>query len=94
MVISGGIVTLEPAAVSRLLALGTGGQCGDTHGLLGNLLAVESGSNGRSWSSASEHLDETELERMSDDGSVPKVSPVLNQNLIASDCKINYNLVF
>ncbi|XP_069702487.1 tetratricopeptide repeat protein 17 isoform X1 [Periplaneta americana] len=75
---TGGIVTLEPAAVSRLMALGTGGQCADSHSLLSNLLAVETGSGGKGpWPAASlsEQLDETELERMTDDRTVPKVSP-------------------
>ncbi|PSN33796.1 hypothetical protein C0J52_19498 [Blattella germanica] len=69
------VLTLESAAISRLLALGTAGQCGDSNSLLGNLLAVDPGSNGRAhWLSPSsgDQLDETELERMTEDGSVPK----------------------
>ncbi|PNF37345.1 hypothetical protein B7P43_G00484 [Cryptotermes secundus] len=66
---SGGIVTLEPAAVSRLLGLGLGGQCGEGHGLLTDVLAVEVDSR------ATEQVDETELERMTDDRAVPNMSP-------------------
>lgn len=71
-------MTLEPAAVSQLLTFGTEGQCGDKHGLLGDLLAAESGNNEKraepSAPAVTEHLDETELERMNDEGAVPKVS--------------------
>jgi len=59
---------------SRLLALGVGTQCGDSH----SLLAVETGSNGQGpWPSApaAEQLDETELEHMNDNRAIPKVSP-------------------
>jgi hypothetical protein len=69
LISTGGIVTLEPAAVSQLLGLGAGGQCGDSHGLLTDLLAVELDSR------ATEQVDETELERMTDDRAVPSVSP-------------------
>jgi hypothetical protein len=69
LICAGGIVTLEPAAVSRLLGLGVGGQCGDSHGLLTDLLAVEVDSR------AVEQVDETELERLTEDRAVPSVSP-------------------
>jgi hypothetical protein len=62
-------VTLEPASVSRLLGLGMGGQCGDHHGLLSDLLAVEVDSR------APEQVDETELEHLADDRAVPSLSP-------------------
>jgi hypothetical protein len=62
-------VTLEPAAVSRLLGLGVGGQCGESHGLLTDVLAVEVDSR------ATDQVDETELERMTDDRAVPSMSP-------------------
>jgi hypothetical protein len=65
--------------VSQILAFGTEGQCGDRHGLLGDLLAVKVGSNEKgaepSATAATEQLDETELERMNNDGAIPKVSP-------------------
>lgn len=62
-------MTLEPAAVSRLLGLGMGGQCGESHGLLTDVFAVEVDKR------ATEQVDETELERMTDDRAVPSVSP-------------------
>jgi hypothetical protein len=69
LISTGGIVTLEPAAVSRLLGLGMGGQCGESHGLLTDVLAVEVENR------ATEQVDETELERMTDDRAIPSVGP-------------------
>jgi hypothetical protein len=73
----GGIGTIELAAVSEILAFGTEGQCGDWHSMPGDLIAVETGGSEKGTepsATATEQLDETELEHMNDD-TVPRASP-------------------
>ncbi|XP_021915404.1 tetratricopeptide repeat protein 17 isoform X2 [Zootermopsis nevadensis] len=75
---TGRIVTLEPAAVSQILALDTEGQCGGRHGLLSDVIAFKISSNEKGAdppAAAAEKLDETELEHMNDISAVPTVSP-------------------
>lgn len=78
LVYTGRIVTLEPAAVSQILALDTEGQCGGRHGLLSDVIAFKISSNEKGAdppAAAAEKLDETELEHMNDNSAVPTVSP-------------------